>query len=260
MELNKRLYFLHIPKTGGTSVGTQLYRPLLLNGLKKYPPSAPPHDDNFNDYTFIQGHLGRYPLDKTNNLEIACMLRNPLDRAVSNFLFIYGRVLSTSEQYLAIDNFVDKLKYYLFEDINYVGHRNIQARFICSSPEKNIFKEEETVSYEEKSKSWGLDTHEEITIELAKFHVDHFAILGVTEKHEEFLNKIKKWFFDNHELTIDDYEFNKIVNSSSVIYNEVTYSSEVLKALLSNEDTQRFLENNLIDTELYEYVYNKTLE
>jgi len=262
MDINKRLYFLHIPKTGGTSVSVQLHAAFVENSITHYPPTPPPHNDNFNEYVFIQGHLGRYPIDKTDNLDVACLLRDPLDRAISNFLFIYNKVISKSEVYSAIPEFIDKLKYYFFDDLGYIRHRNIQAQFICNSPATNIFKDSisnSSTEYKIRSQAWGLQ-EQEFTLEMAKAYLDKFAIVNTIENHEQFLQDIKKWFLDNYSITIGEYTNNKMINTSLVTYNEVEYTTTVLKSMLSEEDIQRFLELNSIDFELYEHVYNKKKE
>lgn len=256
MDITRRLYFSHIPKTGGTSVSLQLHQLLSDNSLAFYPPTPPPHSDVSNEYLFIQGHLGRYPLDKVDNLDVACLLRDPLDRAISYFLFNYGRGLGSLDAYTQIENFIDKVRYHLFDDPDFIMHKNLQSQFICSSPKENLFKDLGSHDDRLGRGVWNLDRGP-ITFNLAKQYVDEFAIVGITEQHDSFMRNIKTWFFNNYNIPITNYPFNKVANASSVTYKDVLYTTALVKAMLSTEDIEKFLENNVIDFELYEYVHNK---
>lgn len=260
MTINKTLYFLHIPKTAGMTSGISLGQFLVDNNLPKYPPSSPPHGDVSSEYAFIQGHLGRYPISKIENLSVATMVRDPLDRAISNFLYIYNRVLSDREEYLNLKTLEAGLKYYLFDDPNYISHRNIQSKFICSEPEENIFKDlpvDGQLDYENRSKQWYLKDVE-ITIELVKSYIDEFEIVNTTTNVPVFINRLVDWFNTNYP-DLETKSLNSeifTINSSSLSFANKTYTTESIKTSLSDEDIEKFLDLNSIDFELYEYVYN----
>jgi hypothetical protein len=260
MTINKTLYFLHIPKTAGMTSGVALSQFLIANNLPKYPPSAPPHGDVSSEYAFIQGHLGRYPISKIDNLSVATLVRDPLDRAISNFLYIYNRVLSNREEYLNLKTLEAGLKYYLFDDPNYIPHRNIQSKFICSEPEENMFKDlpvDGQLDYENRSKQWYLKDIE-ITPELVTSYVDQFEIVNTTTNVLGFIDRLVDWFNTNYP----DLETKKItteisnINNSSISFANKTYTTESIKTSLSDEEIAKFLDLNSIDFELYEYVYN----
>lgn len=260
MTINKTLYFLHIPKTAGMTSGVSLGQFLVDNNLPKYPPSSPPHGDVSSEYAFIQGHLGRYPISKIENLSVATMVRDPLDRAISNFLYIYNRVLSGKEEYLNLKTLEAGLKYYLFDDPNYIYHRNIQSKFICSEPEENIFKDlpvDGQLDYENRSKQWYLKDVE-ITIELVKSYIDKFEIVNTTTNVPVFINRLVDWFNTNYpdleKKSLSSEIFT--INNSSISFANKTYTTESIKTSLSDEDIVKFLDLNSIDFELYEYVYN----
>lgn len=256
MRINKRLYFMHIPKVGGISIMSQVKIVLNQLGLPSYPPSPPPHDDNFNDYLYIQGHLANYPLDKTENLDVACIIRDPLDRAISNFLFMYQNNNFFVNKYLNINNFLDKLKYYLFKDKDYFYHNNIQSKFICYSPDKNYFnKIEDDVDYlQKRSKGWFLpDMTPSLDETIEK--INSFNIVGTTKNHDVFCNKISDWFNINYNFSIS-FNNNIIINQSSIIYDNENYDTIKLRNMLSKEEIILFLNNNLIDFELYDYILN----
>lgn len=261
METNKTLYFLHIPKTGGMYVGSSIFRFLNRNGLPKYPPTPPPHADVDENYAFIQGHLGRYPISRVPNLTVATLVRDPLDRAISNFLYIYNRVLINRPEYVAIEKMEDKLRFYLFDDPYYTAHRNIQSKFICSEPETNNFRNIPTeieLDYRTRSKQWYL-VDVDLSFDLVKSCIDSFEIVNTSNKVPVFLNRIIAWFNKNYpNLEVKELESGlTFTNASSVEESNQLYTTEDLKAKLTDEDIAKFLELNNIDFELYEYVYNR---
>jgi len=261
MTINKTLYFLHIPKTAGMTAGITIGQFLVANNLPKYPPSSPPHADVSSEYAFIQGHLGRYPISKIENISVATLVRDPLSRAVSNFLYIYNRVLANREEYLNLETIEAGLKYYLFEDPNYIAHRNIQSKFICSEPEENMFKDipsSQELDYENRSKQWYLKDVE-ITSELVKSYIDEFEIVNTTLNVSIFINRLIDWFNNNYpELDIKSLNTQVFsINNSYVEFEGNTYTTENLISSLSDEDIEKFLDLNSIDFELYEYVYSK---
>jgi hypothetical protein len=260
MTINKTLYFLHIPKTAGMTVGVNFAQFLKANNLSKYPPSPPPHSDVSSEYAFIQGHLGRYPISKIENISVATLVRDPLDRAISNFLYIYDRVLSSREEYSSLTTIEAKLKYYLFEDPLYFSHRNIQSKFICSEPEENMFKditENQEEDYLTRSKQWYLKDLD-ISFNIVKENIDSFEIVNTTKKVPEFIQKMVDWFNANYEdlefKTLNSKIFN--INDSSVNFGGDVHTTSSIKGSLSDEDVERFLDLNSVDFELYEYVYN----
>jgi len=260
MTTNKTLYFLHIPKTAGMTVAVTLTQFLNQNNLSKYPPTPPPHQDISSEYAFIQGHLGRYPISKIENLSVATLVRDPLDRAISNFLYIYDRVLSSRTEYSSLDTMELRLKYYLFEDPIYISHRNIQSKFICSEPEVNMFKDipsDQESDYLTRSKQWYLKDID-ISFELVKENIDNFEIVNTTNKVDNFVQRLVDWFNVNYEnlefKTLNNKIFN--INDSSVKFGKQQYTTPSLKSSLSDQDIANFLDLNSIDFELYEYVYN----
>jgi hypothetical protein len=260
MENNKKLYFLHIPKTGGVTVMTNIYRYLTKHGISAYPPSPPPHDDDFDKYQYIQAHLGRYPLLKSDNIAIASLIRDPVERAISNFGYIYNRVLENRSDYLNIDKPVDKLRYYLFDDEFYFSHRNIQSQFICSQPEKNMFKdmtERNEEEYVTRSKNWYLQDVD-LDIETVKKYVDEFEIVNTTNHVKEFIYSIIAWFNKNYGVPLMDSDTSIFSgNENPLTIDGVAYSTQDLKNELSDEDIEKILDLNSIDFELYEYVFDK---
>ena len=91
MVTGKSLYFLHIPKTGGLSM--QLFQDILTaNQVTHFPNRYDKKNrnfTNFSDYKFISWHFGTTPLQfSIPGLETAVLLREPLERVISNFCWL----------------------------------------------------------------------------------------------------------------------------------------------------------------------------
>jgi hypothetical protein len=256
--MNKKLYFLHIPKTGGVSVSKQLADSFIETKIKKYSPSQTLHKDNMNEYSYIAGHLGRYPIEKIDNLDVACLFREPVIRSISTFLYIYDRFLYASPEYLKFDNFIDKVKYYLFKDEQYVNHRNLQTLFISSTPKitTSIDKFNNNVWRKETNALWGFESNA-LDLEVAKKHIDSFKIIGTLEKHSEFMQEINTWFLENYEVDLGVNKKNQVLNQTIVDYNGKKYTPKIVMEMLTDQELEKILELNSIDFEIYNYVLSK---
>ena len=281
----RTLYLLHVPKCGGIAVNYTIYKTLNENGIPWYPATRSLegqllHRNNFNDYAYIQGHLGTYPIGLVDNLDVAYICRNPVDRSISNFAWLWmTNVIQSKEDYLDIEDISEKLKHYLFNDEFYFPHRNIQSRFICNKPSDNTFKymfdrefltqeelaacELEKNSHVNKTQNWYIpDTN--TSIEYAKSQIDSFNILGTTDNHDQFVEKVVDWFQENYQIDsrAEDYEYRiktgiKINESKLNINDSETINTEDLKSMLSAKEIKKIETNNNLDMEIYLYVKSK---
>jgi hypothetical protein len=168
------------------------------------------------------------------------MLREPLDRVVSNFSWLLmAGYLDYIKSYDGL-SVPEKLRHYLFEDDYYSDHKNLQTKFLSASisdldldtyfrgkyflagPGETWDKVEQTkylevdylqtvrnLSYLQRTSSWHLNLSE-TSLDVAKNTIDNCSILGFTEDHEEFLSKIFQWFRDNLDIEVEE-EFNTIL-------------------------------------------------
>jgi len=130
----KKLYFLHIPKTAGTSISQTLHQiaqakkhelvgPILLDHLASIP--------NWKESNFLAGHLGLLPLDY--KFQFFTVLRDPLERLYS----YYSHVKRDSYHYfnkVIVEenlNFLDYLSDKRFYNLNF----NMQTRYLSKIPE-----------------------------------------------------------------------------------------------------------------------------
>jgi len=159
-KLKNKLYFLHIPKTGGISISNTLEQisnqkiltllgPILLDHLEQYPEWAKSN--------ILVGHLGLLPLNY--EYEYFTVLRDPLERLYSHYSHIkreeghyYHKILVEEK----ID-FEGYLRDKRFTAMNF----NMQARYLSSYPklgakEKNGHHQELAKFFENSSEA-GVD-------------------------------------------------------------------------------------------------------
>jgi hypothetical protein len=259
----KQLYFLHIPKTAGRFVKENIALCLSKNNISSYTNTYFPHGVDLKKQTYIAGHFGTYPIETIENIDVACIVRNPIDARISYFNFRYDFFINKKE-YAEIDSYVDKLRYYLFSDPEAKIHDNYQARYICNPADSRIFNTykfltEDRDNLEKEGKfnngklfTWFVE-NEKTSLEFAKQQIDSFDIVGTVDNMDLFMSKKSNWFEDNYSVGIK-WDNLKKINSSIVNYREIGYTTTMLKDMLSLEEKDLILKNNYIDYAIYEYV------
>jgi hypothetical protein len=249
---HKQLYLLHIPKTGGTSVSATLGHSLDKAGLPWHKNARPPHNYDFSEFFFIDSHLGNCPKVISEETAVACIVRNPVDRSISNFLWIYNSVLMRNQKYYEMNNLMQRLRFYLFYDEDYLFHRNIQSRFICNSVSASVFFDDFVFGYEDYSKTWFID-ETPVSAELAIQNLNTFQIVGTTENHNSFMDQVSQWVFLNLGLRVDRENY-KFALKSEVEDMGNIITTNLLASELSTSEIHKIIENNNQDFEVYEYI------
>ena len=257
-QTHKQLYLLHIPKTGGTSVSATLGHSLDEACLPWHKNARPPHNYDFSEFVFIDSHLGNCPKVISEETTVACIVRNPVNRSISNFLWIYDSVLMKKQKYQEIGNILERLKFYLFHDENYLFHNNIQSKFICNSVSASVFSSDFKFGYEDYSETWFIDDST-VSTELVIQNLNSFQIVGITENHDEFMDQVSQWMLSNIGLKVDrkNYKFvlkSEIENMGNII------TTNLLVAELSTPEIQKIIENNNHDFEVYEYIKQNQID
>lgn len=267
----KQLYFLHIPKTAGKYVSENIKRSLDANDISYYISTHHPNNNNFTKKVYTSIHAGTYPIDMVPNIDVATIIRNPVEARVSYFNFIYNRALFNRKEYSDIDTPIDKLRYYLFEDPNFELHNNYQSRFICNSADSRSFRPLDfyKTHYEElmnpflkkgEAFTWFID-NANTSKENALKAIKSFKIVNSLDRIDLFEKNINNWFNINYNIDIK-FDKSKVVNAGVFSYgNEKEITTKHLISLLSQSEIDLILKNNDIDYFIYNYVKdNETVD
>lgn len=87
-----KLCFVHIPKTGGTSLKNYLDQFFDKNEIYPYDQINELHQataEQLRKYNFIRGHIHGYEAKKLllNDYQYITVIRHPVERVISNYLF-----------------------------------------------------------------------------------------------------------------------------------------------------------------------------
>lgn len=266
---NKRLYFLHVPKTAGKSLTSELKSELDKNNISSYMSTQYPNDYPISNETYVSGHFGTYPIEKFPDISVSCLVRNPIEARVSYFNFIHGRNDLDTPRYRAIENYLDKLKYYLFEDEGFLDHNNYQSRHICNPTDEVVFQN--VLEFEKNIEdiyarynfepgnafSWFIK-NDKTSFENAKRSINSFDIVNTVDSINSHFEAVSKWFNDNHGVKIN-LDSKKITNSSNTLYKGKIYTTKDLVGMLTEKEKDRVLENNDIDYKIYSMVREREI-
>jgi len=276
--MKKSLYMLHIPKCGGLSIS--LIKKVLPRKINVYPTERFDNFTDFDKYDYVHWHFGSTLVDNPN-YDTVCIVRDPVDRAISNFLWLKQQnALIESVQYNEDLPFLEQLKYYLFEDQNYFSHRNLQARFLSNGISDDILQAIYKKFPNEKYPLESIVELSSIPIRMRDWYVEEnntsfensVATLNkcisyqTLENHSVLLDSIFTWFKENRDLEVktlyDDMYSNLLevrgipyYNYSSYTHSDgITYTTTEVRQLLSSEEIDSIYAINSIDKQIYEYV------
>ena len=266
---SNRLYFLHIPKTAGQGLSSELKLQLNKNNISTYTTTHYPNGYPISNEVYISGHLGTYPIEKFPGISTSCLVRNPIEARVSYFNFIHGRNNLDVPRYRSIENYFDKLKYYLFEDEGFVEHNNYQSRHICNPTDEAVFQSD--VEFERNLESiynkynfelgtafnWFIK-NDNTSFENAKKQIDSFDIVNTVDAIDSHYLSISRWFKDNHNVQINLNPKN-IKNSSNTLYKGKVYTTKNLIQMLTDKEKDKILENNEIDYKIYSMIREREI-
>jgi hypothetical protein len=175
MKIKTQLFFDHLAKTGGTTVYEVLKNTLGERAVTEQLSSD--HRDLLAKYGWkklISSHTTFSPYDIFDpNRYYFTILREPLDRALSNYWFARGLSNLTSAQ---PDSDISLAKEYSFQELLFSEDQN-KLRFLSNVYSKHFAK---LSSLE----STGFNENE--LFNQAKLALDKFDLVGITEQLEDF--------------------------------------------------------------------------
>jgi uncharacterized protein YneR len=258
----KQLYFLHIPKTAGKFISNGVLESIPDKSEYLYISTHFPNNKEFlSEKIYISAHSGTYIQETIKDVDVATIVRHPVDARASYFNFIHQRYLSERKEYLDLKTMREKFLYYLFEDNNFLSHNNYQSRFLCNGSDpiswdrKSYYKN--TAGILEKYKDglafdWFIND-ENTSLDLAIKNLSSFKIKNTVDRIDLFLKNISNWFLENHDLVIEFDQGSKI-NESCSSYDGVNYSSKDLIEMLNKDEIEKLLKLNSIDYSVYNFL------
>lgn len=248
-------YFLHLAKTSGMSLKEELKdvfknEQMFINNIQHL------NELEMLNSKFISGHFAMYPIDmfKKNNKKIHAITitRNPLDRAISFFVFrykVHDSMLNKKTEGLTskyFDNF-------LYDPNNLDFINNFQSRSITSSLDIEMSN-----LWSSKYINKSIDRFQ-LTSRMAancnfierksngsswKSNMDKFDIIGTMDQRELFLNRLSIILEKNNYRA----SFKNIKNNAS------DFEIEQIKKILTKDQINRITELNNYDFELYDFL------
>jgi hypothetical protein len=259
----KQLYFLHIPKTAGQYISKNIKESLDENNITHHITTHFPNNNGFVNKAYVSMHAGTYPIEKVPGIDVATIVRNPIEARVSYFNFVYNKALYNRPEYTEKSLPIEKLRYYLFEDPNFELHNNYQSRFICNSADERSFQpmsfykdhyEELMYPFLKKGEAftWFVE-NDHTTLDNAMSQINKFKIKSTLDNIDLFKQEINSWFKDNYNVDIK-FASNKI-NIGTANYGDGNFmSSSELLSLLTESEKEKIIENNYIDYAVYKHL------
>ena len=241
------VYFLHIPKTAGTTLTTlldshfdldsitkaQVWQKLLQNG---------PHD--FSKYRLIRGHFG-YGLHRVLPKKpiYITMLREPIERTISFYHHMCTDPLTNNwvKDFLSKS---DKLSDLIYDTDKKLVFANEQTRHIALdldvlSITKHLDKDKlNNFFYESISEFISPDITDDKLLSMAKQHLLEFTFFGLTER-----------FDDSLFLLCYTFGWRPIHN----VQKEMVLPGRPLREEFSKDVIDKIVECTKLDAELYAY-------
>jgi hypothetical protein len=221
---------LHIPRCSGIYIKSHIVNDLKSKGI---PYFATNHGEvfpqTFKNKAFISGHFGLTPLKYVSNLINICLVRNPIDRLISNFVYVVQPSNKDDIEGL-FENWIENDK-----------QHNLQSRFL-SKPLDEALYNSLNHGNERAANGWCL---EEGPIDMGKVKevVDSIDLLDTLDNHGAFITNL-------NELLFKAYGFRTFSNRNLINENFRAVS-------LPDTLMRRIADLNSLDMELYDYVKSK---
>lgn len=185
--------------------------------------------DTFVDKKFISGHFGTTPFKYRDNLLTVCLVRDPVDRFISNFIYI-----NKSYKGLHLDSQLE-------EWIENPTQHNIQARSLNKPLDEELYNNPKD-KLSRALDGWCLERGD-INMSEAKALIDSMYLVDTLDNHKTFIDSL-------NELVYKTYGFYSFPNRH--ILNE-----NFRKMAISGRIRKRIEELNSLDMEIYDYVRSK---
>lgn len=218
---------IHIPRCSGIYIKTHIVNDLKVRGIEYF---ASNHSEifpyKFENKKFISGHFGLTPLKYRKDLINICLVRDPVDRYISNFIYMHSGFKGAHLE-SKLDEWMENKDQY-----------NLQAKSLSKNIDENLYNSLDHGTFR-ALKGWCFEQGD-ININEVKSFIDSIHLIDTVENHHSFISKLSN-------LCQDVYGFNSFSNRNAINENYAKIS-------ISNSTRSKIEELNSLDMEVYEYV------
>lgn len=226
------IYHLHIPRTSGIYVKNNVLPHLISGGVEHFISNRTEIKvDKIKSSKFVGGHFGLMPLDYMDNPDVFCLLRDPVERFISNFKYIASMTFNIKDANEELENWL----YGEQADIQ----SNVQSKFLTGKMNLSKFNQSPTIFINSSKNNWFIE--------------DYNLDLNVIEDN---LNKFNFYTMENYNMFKKDlnYKLTKNFNFTTFKNNDKANSSLDINIKFNKKHIDKIKELNYLDIEVYNYV------
>jgi hypothetical protein len=242
--ISDKIYFNHIPKTGGKFFFNAIEQSSKLN-IYFVNNSTEINLNRFNTCDILTGHLGIDPNVMINNIKTITLIRNPVDRLISHYCQFTAEHNNSKKYIYDFNN-------WLFDDDqDFFIKTNFQSKCLTNSREFPYLK------------------LKDLEDPASNYFKNGF---GIKQVETNFDNALK--YLENCELVIiNEKIINQCVNITKFLnigfesfYNSITVkdpnfvnkNSKMIKQHINNKQYNKIIKLNEIDLAIYNHFYFKS--
>lgn len=235
---HRKIVFLHIPKTGGTSLHTVIHshfdQSLVFHALRGTDVLAAAKQD----FAFYSGHLYWPSISAIPNRFVFTVFREPVGRVLSEYFYLKG----FREEYLKGNNMHSALPIKRMSLTEYI----LSTEFLRSTnnPQVRHFLDEGDVSSE------GEIVVPDTALEKAISRIDELDVVGLFEKFDLSVALIFRVLGLKHELPIPRLN----VTDQNYILSD---HFEKVERSFTTEHIEMLRERNQLDFKIYEHAKSR---
>ena len=226
------MYHLHVPRTSGTYVKNNVLPHLITGGVEHFASNRSQIDlEQIKNSKFVIGHFGLMPIDYMTDVDVFCILRDPVERFISDFKY-------TSKITERNGTAEEKLNHLLYENQSDL-QSNIQSKFLSGRINVDKFNLDPARYIHSSRNGWFIENYSK-DINVIKRNID----------------KINCYTMDNHSRFKSDFNksLNKNFGFTTFKHDDKANQSQDVGISLTKSQISRIEDLNRLDMEVYEYV------